>query len=370
MITISNISKSFGKLNVLDNINISIDDGGFFAILGPSGCGKTSLLKVIAGLIKPDSGKVLVNNVDITDTHPNKRNIGMVFQNFFVYPHLNVYENIRYPLKYTTTYSKNEINNRVEEIAKLMSISHLLNRKSYELSGGEQQRVALARAIAKSPFLFLLDEPLASLDYQLRIKIRSEIKKLHQELNQIASKAKTFIYVTHDQPEAGYLADKIAVMNNGRIIQVGTVDEIFSMPKSLFVAEFTHTHYNKFSVSTIEDNNKVAIVSEIGKLPVTNNATSSALKNNNKNNLTLFIGCQHIVYHDQANHHHSERSIKFNTKIIDSMSIAELKLFTLENGLKLVSLKSEYGIGDQVMVFADKKNLLLYAEEKLLGSIG
>jgi len=369
MITISNISKSFGKVKVIDDVTISIDDGEFFAILGPSGSGKTSLLKVIAGLIKPDSGKVLVNNIDITNTPPNKRNIGMVFQNFFVYPHLNVYENIRYPLKYTNTYNKKEINNRVHEIAKLMNISHLLQRKSYELSGGEQQRVALARAIVKSPLLYLLDEPLASLDYQLRIKIRSEIKKLHQALNTKDSLPKTFLYVTHDQPEAGYLSDKIAVMNNGKIIQVGPADEIFSMPKSLFVAEFTHTHYNKLFVSVIEENNKIFIASKIGKFLVTNQATCAALKNN-KDNLKLFIRSQDIVYCDQVNNINNERFIKFKSRIIDTMNIAELKLFTLENGLKVVSLISDYDIGNHVMFVADKSNLLIYADEHLLGSIG
>src|SRR5208282_4556373 len=165
MLELSNITKSFNKNKVLDALSLSIGKGEFFAILGPSGSGKTSLLNVIAGLLKQDSGTVVLDSADVTDTPPNKRNISMVFQNFFVYPHLNVYENIRYPLRYTNFYKKEEIPAKIREVAGLLNISHLLYRKSYELSGGEKQRVALARAIVKSPSLFLLDEPLSSLDY-------------------------------------------------------------------------------------------------------------------------------------------------------------------------------------------------------------
>lgn len=213
MIELSNISLTLNGNKILDDVCLKIESGEFFAILGPSGSGKTSLLNVIAGLLKQDSGSVIIDGLDITDIPPNKRNIGMVFQNFFVYPHLNVYENIRYPLRYSNIYKKEDIPSKIREVADLLKIPHLLKRKSFELSGGEKQRVALARAIIKSPSLFLLDEPFSNLDKKLRMEIRKEMKEMVKKLK------KTFIYVTHDQSDVYDLADRTGYMNNGKFIQ-------------------------------------------------------------------------------------------------------------------------------------------------------
>ena len=201
MLKLSNISLSYNNNYALENIDLTINSEEFFAILGPSGSGKTSLLNVVAGLLKQDSGTIAIKGTDVSNIPPNRRNIGMVFQNFFVYPHLNVYENIRYPLRYSDPHKGVDVPSRINQVAELLNISHLLYRKSFELSGGEKQRVALARAIIKSPSLFLLDEPLSSLDYQLRLKIRTELRNIHKTIKQ------TFIYVTHDQACLLYTSD-------------------------------------------------------------------------------------------------------------------------------------------------------------------
>lgn len=228
---IKNLSKSFGNIKVLDDININVDAGEFMVLVGPSGSGKSTILRIIAGLEKSDSGQIEINNNVINNLHPKDRDIAMVFQNYALYPHMNVYENLAFPLKMKNT-SKEEIQKSVNETAELLGIKNYLNKKPKELSGGERQRVALGRAIIRKPQLFLMDEPLSNLDAKLRTQMRSELLKLHKTLST------TVIYVTHDQIEALTMGNKIAVLNKGKIQQIGTPENIYNNPTNSFVGGF------------------------------------------------------------------------------------------------------------------------------------
>ncbi len=214
-----------------DGISLTVEDGEFIVLLGPSGCGKSTILRMIAGLESITSGNLYIQNKKANDIEPGDRNIAMVFQNYALYPHMNVYKNMSYGLK-NHGYPKNEIQQRVHETAKTLGISHLLHNKPAQLSGGEKQRVAMGRAIARHPVLFLFDEPLSNLDAKLRTHMRNEIKHLHQRLKT------TSLYVTHDQVEAMTMASRIVVLNKGSIEQIGTPEEVYKKPRTLFVANF------------------------------------------------------------------------------------------------------------------------------------
>ena len=225
------IAKKFGKVKALEDISLQVNHGEFAILLGPSGCGKSTLLRIIAGLEPQTQGEVLIEGKKVDDRSPRERDIAMVFQNYALYPHLEVHENLAFGLKMRKE-SREVIEARIQEAAQLLDIGDLLNRKPRELSGGQRQRVAMGRAIVRKPKLFLFDEPLSNLDARLRALMRVELKKLHQRLGT------TMIYVTHDQTEAMTLGQKIVVMNQGRIQQVDTADRIYSAPSSPFVAGF------------------------------------------------------------------------------------------------------------------------------------
>jgi len=226
-----NLSKYFGKVKAVDNLNLEIKDGEFVALLGPSGCGKTTTLLMIAGIYKPTKGYIYFDDQIVNDLPPKERNVGMVFQSYALYPHMKVYDNIAFPLKLKKV-PKHEIDQKVREVARFLRIEELLDRKPSQLSGGQQQRVALARALAKEPQLFLMDEPLSNLDAKLRVTMRAELKRLQKQLGI------TTIYVTHDQVEAMTMADRIAVLNEGRLQQYGEPRELYDKPANVFVAGF------------------------------------------------------------------------------------------------------------------------------------
>ena len=229
---LKNIKKSFQEgEDVLESICLTAKKGEFFTLLGSSGCGKTTTLRIIAGLEHPDSGQVFLNGKDVTSLEPNQRNVNTVFQNYALFPHMNVADNIGYGLKLKKT-SKAEISRRVKEMLELVQLSGFEKRKPSELSGGQRQRVAIARALVNNPEVLLLDEPLGALDLQLRRAMQHELKRLQKKLGI------TFIYITHDQEEAINMSDTIAVMNHGRFEQIGTPDEIYNHPKTSYVAMF------------------------------------------------------------------------------------------------------------------------------------
>ena len=228
------VNKSYGAHQVVRTIDLSIDRGEFVSFLGPSGCGKTTTLRMVAGFEEPSGGTIHIGDRDVTGLKPNERNVGMVFQSYALFPNMTVAQNVGFGLKVQKT-PQAEIAPRVEEMLSLIKLPQLADRYPYQLSGGQQQRVALARAIATKPQVLLLDEPLSALDAKIRVSLREEIKALQRELGI------TTIYVTHDQEEALSMSDRIVVMSEGRVEQVGTPFEIYNFPKTRFVASFVGT---------------------------------------------------------------------------------------------------------------------------------
>jgi putative spermidine/putrescine transport system ATP-binding protein len=233
-LSITNATKNFGTNTVVKGFDLAVQKGEFVSFLGPSGCGKTTVLRMIAGFEAPTSGRVVIDGRDVTDLAANKRRIGMVFQAYALFPNMNVAANIAFGLKIAGM-AKAEQDARVEEMLKLIGLSHLATRYPYEMSGGQQQRVALARALAPKPQVLLLDEPLSALDAKIRVSLRSEIRDIQRQLGI------TTVFVTHDQEEAMSISDRIVVMNAGRADQIGTPAEVYNRPATRFVAGFVGT---------------------------------------------------------------------------------------------------------------------------------
>lgn len=247
------LKKSFGSAHVLHGLDLEVDEGEFVALVGPSGCGKSTLLRIIAGLDEPTSGEVRINGNWVNDLGPRERNIAMVFQSYALYPHMTVAQNIGFNLKISGV-SKAEIEQRVSLVAGILDLGELMNRRPSQLSGGQRQRVAMGRAIVRKPDAFLFDEPLSNLDAKLRVQMRDEIKLLHKKV------PTTSIYVTHDQIEAMTLADRIVIMNKGRIEQIGTPAELYSNPKSIFVAGFIGSPSMNFLPATLKQQGEKAVL--------------------------------------------------------------------------------------------------------------
>lgn len=230
-LSVKDLTKEFAGTRAVDSINFSVPAGSLFTLLGPSGCGKTTTLRMIAGLESPSSGRIYFDNEDFTNFPPHRREIGMVFQSYALFPHMSVFENVAYGLR-VRNMKKTEIRERVEKATDLVGLSHTLDRKPSQLSGGQQQRIALARALVYDPKILLLDEPLSNLDAKLRVYMREEIRKIQKKAGI------TTIYVTHDQEEALSISDMIAVMHGGKISQMGKSYDIYEKPTSVLVADF------------------------------------------------------------------------------------------------------------------------------------
>lgn len=244
-ISIQNVYKDYGALNVLKEFSLEIADGEFVVLVGPSGCGKSTMLKILAGLEPASGGKITIGDRDVTDLAPGDRDIAMVFQNYALYPHLTVGQNIGFGLKMRGML-KAEIDKRVREAAKILAVDHLLDRRPKALSGGQRQRVALGRAIVREPRAFLMDEPLSNLDAKLRVHTRAEISALHKRIGV------TTVYVTHDQIEAMTMADRVVIMRDGVIQQIADPDTLFAEPANLFVAGFIGSPGMNFLRARIE----------------------------------------------------------------------------------------------------------------------
>jgi multiple sugar transport system ATP-binding protein len=249
-IALQNLSKSYDQIDAVKCINLEIDHNEFIVLVGPSGCGKSTTLRMIAGLEDPSEGDILIDDKWVNNVPSKDRNIAMVFQNYGLYPQKSVYDNIAFSLMLKKL-PKAEIDRKVKEAADILGISDLLDRRPKQLSGGERQRVAMGRSIVRNPQVFLFDEPLSNLDAKMRTQMRTEIKKMHQRVET------TIIFVTHDQVEAMTLADRIVVMNNGKIEQVGTPQELYDNPKTLFVAGFIGTPAMNFTTGKIVETNDV-----------------------------------------------------------------------------------------------------------------
>ena len=231
VVELRELSKSFDELIAVDNVSITVEEGEFLTLVGPSGCGKTTTLRCIAGLEKPSGGEILFEGKDVTYESPRKRNVGFVFQNYALYPHMTARRNMSFALE-DEGLTQEEIEQRIESTAKMLGITDQLEKKPGSLSGGQQQRVALGRSLVRQPSVFLLDEPLSNLDAKLRIQMRAELQQIHDDLGQ------TMIYVTHDQEEAMTMSDRVAIMNGGRLQQLSTPEEVYHKPANRFVAGF------------------------------------------------------------------------------------------------------------------------------------
>ncbi|TWI33301.1 ABC transporter ATP-binding protein [Paracoccus sulfuroxidans] len=258
-VTIRDVRKSYGAVEVMHGVSVDIDEGEFVVLVGPSGCGKSTLLRMLAGLEHITAGQILIGDKVVNDLPPKERDIAMVFQNYALYPHLTVAENMGFSLKLKGV-SRHEIEQKVTPAAEILGLAHLLDRYPRQLSGGQRQRVAMGRAIVRDPQVFLFDEPLSNLDAKLRVTMRTEIKNLHHRLQT------TTVYVTHDQIEAMTMADKIVVMHDGRVEQIGAPLELYDRPANLFVAGFIGSPAMNMIAGRIEGG---AFVSEGGqRLPL------------------------------------------------------------------------------------------------------
>ncbi len=304
------LRKRFGSVEILKGIDITLDKGGFLVLVGPSGCGKSTLLNTIAGLETITSGEIRVDGQQINDLHPSKRDIAMVFQSYALYPNMTVAENIAFALEMRGV-SKEERRKAVEGVAKMLQIGHLLDRKPSQLSGGQRQRVAMGRALVRDPRIFLFDEPLSNLDAKLRVDMRTEIKRLHQNTGA------TIVYVTHDQIEAMTLATKIAVLKDGEVQQVGTPSEIYNRPANLFVADFMgNPAMNLMEASVVSDAGRTLLSLTRGtesdiRLPVPSSVEAGGLGDGRK--VILGIRPEAITDKDGADSHST------SLQIVDSL---------------------------------------------------
>ena len=280
---IEDLSKNFGTTEVLKKINLEIDEGNFLVLLGPSGCGKSTLLNIIAGLETINDGSVYIDDYNVSKVEPKDRNIAMVFQSYALYPSMNVRENMIFGLKQAKT-SKEKIQEQLEKVSKFLQVDQLLERKPSQLSGGQRQRVAIGRALVREPRIFLFDEPLSNLDAKLRVEMRREIKKLHQQLKT------TVVYVTHDQTEAMSLGTNIAIMNHGVIQQNDTPENIYNKPNNTFVADFIGSpSMNLIAGSLKKNSDKITFVAEGSNLEIPIKGYKFKDKSN-QNNKEVFFG--------------------------------------------------------------------------------
>ena len=288
---IEDLSKNFGSTEVLRKINLEIDEGNFLVLLGPSGCGKSTLLNIIAGLETINEGNVFIDDYNVSKVEPKDRNIAMVFQSYALYPSMNVRENMIFGLKQAKT-SKEKIEQQLEKVSKFLQVDQLLERKPSQLSGGQRQRVAIGRALVREPRIFLFDEPLSNLDAKLRVEMRREIKKLHQQLKT------TVVYVTHDQTEAMSLGTRIAIMNHGVIQQNDTPEIIYNKPSNTFVADFIGSPSMNLIKGSLKENS--------GEISFTANGSNFEIPvkgydfkdKSNLNNKEVFFGIrpEHIYF--------------------------------------------------------------------------
>ena len=282
-VKLEHLTKRFGKVVAVNDLNLEIKDGEFMALLGPSGCGKTTTMLMIAGIYKPTKGHIYFNDVCVDDLPPKDRNVGMVFQSYALYPHMKVFDNIAFPLKLKKV-PKDEIREKVKKVADFLEIGHLLDRKPAQLSGGQMQRVALARALVKEPDIFLMDEPLSNLDAKLRVVMRAEIKRLQKRLGI------TTIYVTHDQVEAMTMADRIAVLREGVLQQCAVPDELYLKPRNIFVGGFIGSPpMNFLDCSLVEENHEHYLDLGVFKLWIPSDIADLIMKNASGSELVFGI---------------------------------------------------------------------------------
>lgn len=343
-VTLKALKKSYAREQVLHGVDVQIHDGELVVVVGPSGCGKSTLLRLIAGLETVTSGEVWINSKLVNDVEPMDRNIAMVFQNYALYPHMTVFNNMAYSLKIAGL-PKHEIAQRVEKAAATLQMSEYLHRKPRQLSGGQRQRVAMGRALVRKPAVFLFDEPLSNLDAKLRVQMRLEIRKLQREL------AVTAVYVTHDQTEAMTLGDRLIVLNDGVVEQFGTPIELYQRPASLFVARFIGSP----SMTTLD------AVADKGVVTLANGATLNT-QSDVSGSVVVGIRPEHFVIDPDG-------PIKIATGMLEQLGSNTLVHGTLENNsgseliVSLAGICTESTLGDQFRVSVLKESIHLFDQQ-------
>ncbi|WP_260955749.1 ABC transporter ATP-binding protein [Pseudomonas citri] len=345
---LDNVNKQLGGLRILRDVNLEIVAGEFVVFVGPSGCGKSTLLRLIAGLDSICGGDLLIDGRRVNDLEPRERGVGMVFQSYALYPHMSVYDNISFGLKLAKT-EKTSLRERVLKTAQILQLDKLLQRKPKELSGGQRQRVAMGRAMAREPDILLFDEPLSNLDASLRVQMRNEIARLHARL------ASTMIYVTHDQVEAMTLADKIVVLNGGRIEQVGSPRELYERPASRFVAGFLGSPRMNFLAAFLHAPGETSLVESLvlGKTPLP--FDSSALSANAQ--LSLGIRPEHIALKAV---HGTAGIVVTGVEYLGSETYVHLDTGQDEPLICRCDVNAGWRVGDRVELELDLANLHLF----------
>jgi len=340
-VELRNLSKFFDSVRAVNNLNLEINNGEFVTLLGPSGCGKSTTLYCIAGLEEPTSGEILFDGRRVNDLEPRDRDIALVFQEYALYPHMTVEDNLSFPLR-IQKFPKKEINSRVNSVIEMLRVTDLLHRRPSELSGGQRQRIALGRAIIRNPVVFLMDEPLSNIDAALRVRMRTEIKNLQRELGV------TTIFVTHDQEEAMVLSDRIAILHNGIIQQYDIPIEVYKHPNNLFVASFIGSPSMNFipgSLELIDDR----LVFDLGDYQLKFNTSllkNSSLTNFPKGQSLLGIRPEDVVIHKKINESYLPAEV-FLVELLGSMSY--INLLSGDRVLKgIADSATELCIGDQV----------------------
>jgi len=353
-VELKDVTKRFGKVVAVDTLNLAIRDKEFFVLLGPSGSGKTTALNIIAGLEKPDQGRLLFGDEDVTDLPAEKRNVAMVFQSYALYPHMKVFDNIAFHLKIKKV-PKEEIKRKVNEATELLRIRELLNRMPYQLSGGQRQRVALARAIVRAPSVYLLDEPLSNIDAKLRVYARAELTRLQKELEITA------IYVTHDQVEAMTMADRIALLEDGKVVQVGTPSNLFRTPVNTFVAGFLGTPPMNLFNGNFRETKDGGLLEMGGYTLSLPNEVTRALKESGTSELVLGLRPENVSVHKEKQGKEDIDMEVFTVEDLGSETVVNLRNRVFGEAIFKARLPYEFHakLGESVWATLDK-NFLHY----------
>lgn len=349
-VELKNISKSYEKTTqTIKDVSLNIEDKEFIVLVGPSGCGKSTILRMIAGLEDITSGEILIGDRVVNNIHPKDRDIAMVFQNYALYPHMNVYDNMAFGLK-MRKFKKDVIDKRVKEAAEILDLTQYLARKPKQLSGGQRQRVALGRAIVRDPMVFLMDEPLSNLDAKLRVQMRTEIRKLHKKLQT------TFIYVTHDQVEAMTMGDRIVILNGGIIQQVDTPDNVYNLPENMFVASFIGSPAMNFIDAEVISENSIKLEEQI--IQVDGDLTE-IIKNNHLVNKKLVLGIRPEHFGTSVSYGSRLTIIPELTEMLGSEKLVH---FNIAGKSVTAKLPPDFAleVGKQVELSIDKAKILLF----------
>ena len=341
-VELKNVTKIYdSKKVIIDNVNLTVEDKEFLVLVGSSGCGKSTLLRMIAGLEDITKGEIFIDEKCVNNVHPKDRDIAFVFQNYALYPHMSVYDNMAFPLKMRKL-SKKEIDIKVKEAAEILDLTELLNRKPKQLSGGQRQRVALGRAIVRNPKVFLMDEPLSNLDAKLRVQMRAEIKKLHKKLQT------TFIYVTHDQTEALTMGDRIAVIDNGIIQQIGTPLEVYNNPVNKFVGGFLGSPAMNFILCDIVDNT------------IRLNSTQISLNENQKDVVKdkkqVLVG----IRPEKFNSENCNIELKANIEISEMLGNSQIVYFKINDCECAAAVTSNFTVQNEIELKINSNDLMFF----------